>query len=263
METLRIGLEPASMPEWDAEDELDTVLAEEAPVAADPATAKEMLEKMVVELPKALAWTELIGAATRHKVAGLEIPHDGERSDAERYDFYLSEIPLTLIMPGDQRLVRLRLDLTFAADGKRSDELLAYDLFPTTQVDVKTLMTGEASLDVSKALQFALVASGAGAPFALLAKSLGLNLSLPFKWTSNVVRVQSSGRMNNPISWYVTDSAIQNGFSAAAIVRVPKHTKFTVAATLLGDLREWRLLPLPRWWKAPFKQPEPHTYTIG
>jgi hypothetical protein len=70
METLRIGLEPASIPEWDAEDELNAVQADDVPGVADPATAREIIEKMVVELPKALDYRELIGAATEHKVAG-------------------------------------------------------------------------------------------------------------------------------------------------------------------------------------------------
>jgi hypothetical protein len=257
-ETPHFTLEPTSIPEWRAEDELGAVLSNDAPVTADQITAKEMLDKVEVRPPQAIAWTELVTYATEHKPGGLNIP-----SDSRHYDFYLCEIPLTTIVPEGQRLVRLRLTLAFSAQRTSAKDLVAYDIFPTTQVDVETIMSGSANVDVSKALEFVTGMMGSSGQVSPLTEALGLKLSMPFKWTSSNVIVQSSGRMSNPVSWYVKDSAIQNGFSPAVIVRVPKNTKFSITASLAGDLREWRLLPVPRWWKSFFILSEPMIYTIG
>jgi hypothetical protein len=256
MEKLRLDLEPTSVPEWDAEDELAGVLADDMLVKADETQAREMLDKTLLELPAALDWVELITYAQQHKTpGGLEVP-----PDSGNYSFYSVQIPLTIILAGDHRLVRLRLQLELQAEQKKHEDIMAYDLFPTTQVDVNKLASGEASLDVSKALQFVLSLSGATAPLAPLSECLGLKLSLPFQWTSTFVRLQSSGRMSNPVHWYVTDSAIQNGFAPNAILRAPKGATVTVSATLIGELRHAG--PFGRFFKTQFQPPQPRTYVL-
>ena len=244
-DTLRIKLQPAAMPEWEAEDDIAGVLGDDAPAFADASTAQEMLDKTDISLPRLLDTTDLLKYAHKSS-AGIDIP-----ADTEAFDFHLCEIPVTLIVNAGQRLVRLRVELTFSVEGAPSAQIVAYDLFPTTQTDCRQIMSGEAGLDVSAMLQFLLTATGA-APMAPLAKALQLKVSLPFKWTSTVATVQSSARMNNPVSWYVRDRAILNGFSPAVIVRrridarritaelaVEKLVEGAVPSVRPADVRDW------------------------
>lgn len=241
VEKFRVALEPTSVPEWDAEDQVFGVLSNDQPVPVDEASARAILEQTNIELPRALDWTALLGP------------------DSASFDFYLIQVPLTLMLPDQQKLVRLRLELTLQAPGAKPEDVLAYDLFPTTRIDVKKIMSGEVSLDVSQALEFVLLASGPGAVLAPGAKCLGLKLELPFQWNSSVVAIQSSARMSNPVRWSLTDSAIQNGFSAAAIIRVPKGTKFSVTANFLGEVRQFNVLGFS---KAQFSSLA-HIYQVG
>ncbi len=257
MDSIRLRLEPTSVPEWDAEDALAGVLGGEQPAQAGQAQLQEELDKAVIELPRSLNPRPL----TRHEPREESPLAATAGPDTVRHDFYLIEIPLTIITPGEQRLERLRLTLHLEAEGQRPEDVVAYDLFPRTQADVKTLMSGEASLDVSEALQLALKLSGpAGAAASPALKCLGLKLSLPFKWTSTKITLQSSGPMSNPVQWYVTDQAMQNGFSATAIVRAPKRSSVSAAATLVGELwskSAWGLL------KVPFRHQQAMRYAIA
>src|ERR1039458_4728442 len=149
MGKVRISIAPTSVPEWDQEDEASAVLGGEKLIKADDTQAKAMLEQITLELPTALKWTELVRYAEQHKsVGGLQIP-----PDEKRLSFYVIETPLTIILPDDQRLVRLRLVLDLQSEHGGSGNVLAYDVFPPSQADIRKLATGEVNLDISKALQ--------------------------------------------------------------------------------------------------------------
>ncbi|KKG06147.1 hypothetical protein [Methanosarcina mazei] len=232
MVTTPLQLQPTSILEWDAEDEVAGVLAYETLVKASDTESKEMLDAMRLELPRVIDHVKLLKYA-KERQTPLDLAIS---SDRERYDFYLIELPLNILVP-NQRLVRLRLQLELEASGQKTEQVIAYDLFPNDQIDLKEIMTGEVNLDVSKALGFCLVATGAGAALAPLTEVFGLKLTLPFKWTSQYTRVQTSDRMSNPVEWYVTDNSIQNGFTGHVIIRAPKRSPIQVAATLVGEVR--------------------------
>lgn len=244
----------APNPEWDADDEMASVLGDDAPVAADDGQAAQMFAKSTIALPRALDWTELVDYARRKGTGEFEIP-----GNADRYNFYSVEVPLTTIVGDGQRLVRIRLELAFTLAGVDSDDVVGFDLFPTTDTDVRTIASGEASLDIGEGLQFLLLATPAAA-LAPAAKSLGLKLSLPFKWTTQYATIQSSGRLSNPTMWYVTDEAIQSGFSPRVIIRARKGNAVGVSAVLSGDLRERGALGTTL--KAQFKTFAPRNYTL-
>ena len=234
METIRLELHPTSIPEWDAEDEIASVLdGTERLVKASDTECIEMLDSMRLELPR-LEYLEQIKlleyAQQRHPPLELTIP-----PDSEHYDFYLIGLPITILAP-QQRLCRLRMRLELRTSGQITEPPVAYDLFPNDQTDLKTIMTGEVKLDVSKALKYILVASGAGMALPV-AEAFGLKLTLPFKWTSAYARVQTSDRMSNPVEWYVTDDSIQNGFTGRVIIRTPKSSQVTVDASFTCEVR--------------------------
>jgi hypothetical protein len=256
VETVRAQLEPTSVAEWDAEDEVSGVLADDSPMQVDDDVARSMFSELVVNLPKVLDWTELVDYVRGNKALG-----DFRISpDTVNFDYYATEVPITLIVPPDQQLVRLRLTLDLAARNSNSDAVVAYDLFPTPHVDVRTIMSGEASLDIGEGLHFALIASGVPEPIAGISKCVGLKLRLPFQWTSRSATIQSSARMCNPVVWSVTDDAIQGGFSASIIVRAPKRKAVNVSAVLYGELRR-KVLGI--FGKAHFKTFAPQTYQVG
>jgi hypothetical protein len=257
VETSRAQVEPTSVDEWNAEDAVSGVLsAGDNPVHLDGDAARQMLDETIIELPQTLDWTELVRYVRENKApADFQIP-----PDTTHFDYYVTEFPLTLIVPPNQRLVRLRLSLELSAPVNADATVVAYDLFPTTQTDVRTLMSGEVSVDVADGLQYALLAGGVPAPIAGITKCLGLKLSLPFKWTSAYATIQSSAKMSNPVVWSVTDDAMQGGFSASVIIRSPKGKPVNVSASLYGELRR-RLLGL--FEKAQFKTFEPRAYQVG
>lgn len=230
METTSLELHPTSIPEWDAEDEMTSVLARERLVKASDAESREMLERTRLDLPLAINWKELLQFAEhRQTPLALTIP-----PDSSRYSFYLIDLPLN-IMVINQHLARLRLRLDLEAPGVNADQLAAYDLFPRDESDTKTILTGEISLDVSKSLEFLTMK-------APLTGGFGFKLALPFKWTTTHPRVQTSDRMSNPVEWYVTDESIENGFTSHVIIRAPRTATVTVDATLVCDVRRAGLL---------------------
>ena len=254
MEMTQLELEPTSVPEWDAEDELSSVLIGETLVKADNKQSKENLNKMRLELPKVIDQVKLLQyAKERQTPLALAIP-----PDSKNYDFYLIEIPLNILVI-DRRLVRLRLTLNILTAGQNSEPAVAYDLFPNDQSDLKTIMTGGATLDVSKALRYILAATGTGEAAAPIAECFGLKLDLPFKWTSEQALVQTSDRLSNPVDWYVTDGSIQNGFTAHAIIRAPKGCQVSVDSMLECEIRRTGLLG--KILKAQYKS-HPHTYSL-
>jgi hypothetical protein len=253
MENVKIGLAPTSVSAWDEEDEASAVFGEELQ-SADDAQAKAMLDQLALELPAALDWKELVRYAQQHQaLGGLKIP-----PDSKNYSFYVIEAPVTIILPHDQKLVRLRLVLDLQGDSGSTGQVLAYDVFPPSQLEVKQLATGEVNLDVSKALQFILTSVGA-AKAAPATEALGLKLNLPFKWTTTSVKLQASARMSTRVQWYVTDASIQSGFAPCAILRAPRGTIVTVAATITGELRS---RGPSGWFKAQFVSPQPRVYVL-
>lgn len=256
MEMRSLELQITSIPEWDAEDEMVGVLADETPVKANEAESKEMLNSIRLQLPRVedILQVKLLRYAEQRKTPlKLAIP-----PDSKNYDFYLMELPLNIMMI-NQRLARLRLRLDLEALGQRSEQVVAYDLFPNDTSDTRTIMSGEVQLDVSKALKYILTASGAGAAATPLAECFGLKLDLPFKWTSTYATVQTSDRMSNPVEWYVTDDSIQNGFTGHVIIRAPKHSTVNVAARLTCEVRRGGVFGRIR--KAQYKS-DSYTYSL-
>lgn len=253
MGNVKIELAPTSVAEWDEEDEASAVFGEELQ-QANEAEARAMLDQLVLELPAALDWKELVRyAKEHHATGGLSIP-----PDSRNYAFYVLEAPVTIILPHDQNLVRLRLVLELRGDPADGGQVLAYDVFPPTEVDVEQVAAGEVTLDVSKALQFVLTTVGA-AKAAPAAEALGLKLNLPFKWSTTTVKLQSSARMATRAQWYVTDASIRSGFAPCAILRAPRGAVVTVTATMTGEVRARG----PRgWFKAQFVSPRPRAYVL-
>jgi hypothetical protein len=255
METLRAALEPTFSAEWAAEDEVSSVLAEDTATQADEDSARGMLDELTINLPVALDWTELVKyVRNKESLNDFHIP-----PDTVNFNYYAVEVPLTLIVPPDQQLVRLRLTLNLAAKDSAAPAV-GYDLFPTSHVDVKTILSGNANLDIAEGLHFALIASGVPEPLAGVSKFLGLKLNLPFQWTARYATIQSSARMSNPVVWSITDDAIAGGLSASVIVRVQKGQALTVSATLLGELRR-KVFGV--FSKTHFKTFAPQTYQVG
>jgi hypothetical protein len=233
MEVTPLELQITNIPEWDAEDEFTSEAAGEVLIRASDTKSEEMLNAIRLELPRVIEQVKLLQyARERQTHLNLTIP-----PDCKHCDFYLIELPLNILVP-NLRMVRLRLRLELKAIGQVPEPIVAYDLFPNDRVDVRTIMTGEASLDVSKALKYILVATGAGAAAAPLTECFGLKLDLPFKWTSTYSTIQTSDRLSNPVEWYVTDSSIQNGFTGNVIIRAPKHAQVKVIATLSCEVRK-------------------------
>jgi hypothetical protein len=242
-------------PEWDAEDEISGVLSVDSPEPADPQEAERFFTQSTIRLPDALDWTELVTYARKKAFDAVALPEH-----AEECGFFSVEVPVTTILQDNQRLERLRLDLEFRIDGARTDQAVAFDLFPTSQTDVHEIMSGEAKIDIGEGFRYLLLATPAAA-LANAAKCLKLDIGIPFKWTSETATVQSSNRMTNPTMWYVRDEAIRHGFSPSVVIRAPKQGKLTVHASLSGDLRQRGLLG--KMVKAQFKSFEPRTYEVG
>ncbi len=237
MEKSSLELQPASIPEWDAEDAFAGVLAGETLVKADEAQAREMLGGITLDLPQQLAQTELVAYAAQRQTPLGQIP-----ADSARYDFHLVEAPLNILIADGLRLVRLRLRLGLHADGAAPEGAVAYDLYPKDESHQATILSGGVHLDVSKALKFVLAAIPATGPAAPLADYLGFKLDLPFQWTSTYAQVQATGQGSDSLEWEVTDKAIQNGFTAGVIIQSPKGSAVRVTAALACELRRAGLL---------------------
>ena len=161
-------------------------------------------------------------------------------------------------------LVRLRLGLDLQADGKKLEEVVAYDVFPKTEKEVKEIMSGKATLDVSKALKYitklaAVISPLTAIPAEVIGESFGFELNCPFQWTSEIVKLQASGPMSNPVQWDIDDSAIQNGFTGHIILRAPKSSNVHIAAKLAYELRSRG--PIGWFWHD-FKSSKPHNFTL-
>lgn len=219
MEDSLITMHPAEILEWEAEDQVFGVLAEEPePVSDEEVLA--MLEQMRISLPRQILQTELVSHATK-----IKSPL-GEGLAAGDYSYFLVEVPLNILVPEKYVMVRLRLRLDL---GSEDSGAIAYDLFPVDQWEVGEKSLGEVNIDVSKLLTFACPAP--------IADCLGFKLNFPIKWKTHTVNVRSSDRMSNPAEWYIKDESIQHGFIGHLIVRAPKSETVEISATLACELR--------------------------
>jgi hypothetical protein len=229
MKMAPLALRPTAVPEWDAEDEVASVLAYSALAKASDAESKEMLDALRLEFPNVENIESVkLRQYARQRQTPLEL---NLPPDDEHYDFYLIELPLNILAP-KQRLTRLRVRLDLGADGQKSGKVAAYDLFPHDQTDLKTIATGEVSLDISNALKF-IPAVG-----TVLTEVFGFKLSMPIKWTSTSITMHTSDRMSNPVEWYIIDNSIQNGFTGYLIIRAPKNSKVNIVAGLTCEVRK-------------------------
>jgi len=221
-----LQLEPAAVPEWEAEDLMTARLATELEPAG-PGQAEQMLGRMRLELPDTLDHRELVSysAARGTPLEETFVP------DLTKFDFHLVEIPLNILIPdggdgGQRRLVRLRV-----AAGIEAGEgavAVAYDLFPRDQSTVVEHHPGDLTIDVAKALTFV-------AP--VVGDALGLKLNIPIRWHTETVQIRTSDRMSNPVEWYVTDAAINQGFTSYLIARVPKGAPVSLRTQVWCELR--------------------------
>ncbi len=224
---IKLELEPTSVAEWDAEGLAFGDLSD-APGKATVDEAKAMFDAVTLTFPKVCLTRDLIGyAADRQTPLGEAIVADGQR-----FDFYLMELTVSILIPEPRRLARLRLSLEATPTAPTQEPVIAYDMFPTDQWHAVTHDVGSVSLDVAKALTFVCPVVG---------DALGLKLTVPIKWTSQYVAIRSSDRLSNPAVWDVQDQAIAHGFTGYVIWRTAKGTTLNVAARLAGELRSTTL----------------------
>jgi hypothetical protein len=220
---IRLELVPTSVPDWEQTD------ASLGPMRGGPQLAsdkqlRDVLGSVRFSLPAKIETEPLAGYVTNGATSSTHsLP-----ADVADHRYTLIGCPVTILVPAPQRLVRLRLSLGLETT-PRSQPAVAYDIFPTNQWRTNTVDIGEASLDISKALQFVCPAPLAG--------MLGLRLSIPLRWSTDTAEILTSNRMSNPVEWYVTDEKIANGFIGYSIVRAPKEATVRVHATLVGELR--------------------------
>ncbi len=248
-ETVPLELKPAEVPEWEEEDFSAAVLAEDLRFA-NVSEASEMLDELSFRLPADIASQELVEFAKQKKTP-LDV---SIIADTSRFAFYLVMIPLNIVVPPHQRLVRLRLILNMRSD-QANQPLVAWDMFPTDRVEQLDVKVGEFSLDISKALGFIF-----SAPASSISELLGLKLQFPLGWKSTTAVIDASGPMSNPAEWYINDASITSSFIGYAIIRAPRGVPVTVTADLLGEVR--RSHPLGWLLKARF-QAMRRTYTIN
>jgi hypothetical protein len=71
--------------------------------------------RLTISLPRILDWTELVAYIRAEQLSGFSIP-----PDTVNFNYYVVEVPLSLIVPSDQQLVQLPLT--------RNASVVAYDL---------------------------------------------------------------------------------------------------------------------------------------
>lgn len=243
---IELTLEPTDVAEWDEEDLAGADLADLVE-KADAETAAQMLSACTFRLPADIDKRELVAYAAEQKTPlGPAV-----LADSSNFDFHLIVVPVNIVVPAPERLVRLRLILDLRTE-KPGKSAVAWDVFPNDDIQNVDVKIGEVSVDISKALSFVCPAP--------LADALGLKLQFPLGWKSVNVVIDSSGRMSNPAEWYVNDAAITSSFTGYAIVRAAKGERVTVAAELVGDVRR----PGPVGWlfKTHFRA-LPQTYVLG
>ncbi len=214
---------------------------------ADAATAAQMISSCSFRLPADIATCELVGYAREQGTPlGAAVV-----ADSSRFDFHLLVMPLNIVVPAPQRLVRLRLilNLSTVPAGKT---VVAWDVFPNDKIEQADVNVGEVNIDISRALGFVFPVP--------ISDVLGFKLRFPLAWKTLSVVIDSSGPMANPVEWYVNDAAITSGFIGYAILRAPRGERVSVTAELVGEVRR----PGPVGWllKTHFRA-APKTYELG
>lgn len=230
MRSTSVVLHAADVPEWDVA-ELEQAQLGPGAEPADPEQVERILDQVELRLPTALGGDPLQEGPTRE--TPLQVPLTGPVGAA----YHLLAVPLTIIVPDDLRMTRLRMTLEFQADADGAEAVVAQDLAPTAKTVETVHEHGEVSLDVSKALMFV---------FPVAADALGLKLTFPLRWTSAHPVVQASGPMSNPVIWQVADEAMREGFIGYVITRSAPGAPFTVRAHIAAELRKTFLGKLRR-----------------
>jgi hypothetical protein len=221
--TITLTLEPTSVSEWDAEDLAFGDLSDTAEMATE-AEARQIFDGVTLNFPRVCLTRDLADYAAQHDTPlGEAIIADGAR-----FDFYLMELPVNILIPESRKLTRLRLSLDAAPTAQAHVPVVAYDLFPTDKWHAVTHDVGSVSVDVSRALTFL---------YPVVGDVLGLKLAVPIRWTSQYVAIRTTDRLSNPVVWDVSDDTIGHGFTGYVIWRTAKGAGLTVTATLLGELR--------------------------
>jgi len=225
-ENRALDLDLTAVPEWDLEDLRNATLGTEL-AEADPDQAREMLARLRLELPDSLEHRH-ISEPPSHAIAPFEtefVP------DPERYDYHLVEVPVSILVPEGQRLVRLRVTADLNSDGREPP--VAWDLFPRDTYGDSEHNLGTLGVDVGKLLTFVPVPA---------AGALDLTIKAPLKWKSHYTQIRTSDRMSNPADWYVTDRAVDNGFTGSLIVRVARNGTLDLEVGVVGEIRQAGLL---------------------
>ncbi len=235
---VRLKLHPTTVPEWDRRDNAYSVLGGEKLQRASPEAEKRMLEETELTLPTVPVWSVLADFSKSASTPfGIEVM-------PEKKDRQYIYMKLSLgIMPGKKaRIVHLRLFLDLEAEGGAGD-VIAYDLFPRNEVETKEIMSGKASIDITKALKFIPLAIPASGPIvSALADSFGMKLDAPLSWSSTEIVLNAAGLQSSHIVWEVDDRAMKGQFTAYAIIQAPQKATIRMKACVVGEVREIGLL---------------------
>jgi len=229
MQKVRMDFRPAVIPEWEAEVALTGCLGTRLMKSAPP-PVEEFFRAVDICLPQEIEQRFLTGF-DKNQNTPLQVPL---LADSGAYDYYLIEVPVTILVPEDRSLIwfglALELKASFA-DGAEA-KALPYSLFPTTEWKEKDWDMGEMSLDTAKALK-ALVPG-----LDKIADALSFKIKFPVQWKSRRPMIQSTNRLHNPAKWIVKDEAIQNGFNAYAVIQAPKDSTVRVEACLQAVIKK-------------------------
>jgi hypothetical protein len=216
----KVELVPKRIQEWEDED-LMAGTAAHGLEWADSDQGKEMLNEMTLELPVEILQTELVSYnRSLQTPLKLDIPPQGD------LNYFLIGVPLSFVLTDKIRMVRLNLEL----DLMPKKEVVAYDIYPDNEVQVKEILSGDFSVDIAKALTFVTKAP--------VGDVLNLKLEKPFNWKSQSIRIQCSGKLGNIVRWYVVAESMQNGFTGYVILKAPKGDEPRIKAIMAVELRK-------------------------
>ena len=215
----QVELVPGTIPEWEAEDAVKGVFGGED----SEASVDELLNKTRIELPRAIVHYDL--RKKSEKIGDLEVPET-----SREMDFYYVRVPVNIVLGPDVKMTRLALEVGL------SPGACAFEMFPKDATEVKEIVSGQISIDISKALAFVLAAT---APVAApLAGCLGIEVQKPFAWQSTTVRIETSDEMSNPALWRVYDKSILSAFVGQMIVQTPEGEPVRLTTRLACSLKK-------------------------
>lgn len=232
MPLVRMNLQPAPVLDWETEIAFASRLGEER-AKADDVQARTFFDEVDISLPQDIQQRFL----SQYAVSQPTPFSEALLSDITKFDYYLLEVPITIVVPEDRSLVCLGLSLDMQSSPQQDPPVLVlpYSLFPTTGFKEKDWDIGELSLDTAKALSALIPGSGA------FANALKFEIKFPLKWKTLHWTIQSSNQLRNPAKWVLKDEAIQNGFNAYTVVRAPIGVTVKVEANLQAVIKKGRL----------------------